>query len=95
MKIQAKRATMTFVSKETEKYQLEATAQYQVGGKMTDIQGGMVHNENKQVAGFSRYGSNDNFNINFTGVDAIEQQDILAAVNEFIIAVEAEVKSNI
>lgn len=95
MKIQAKQATMTFVSKETEKYQLEATAQYEVGsGKLTTIQGGMVRAEQRMVASFNRY-SEDSFGFNFNGATVAEQQEILTAIHSFIESIEADLNTNI
>ena len=97
MEINKTQGSVTFEAKatDTQKYNIVATAQYDADGKITAISGGIVRSEDKQVAGFSRYNGDANFNINFMGVEAIEQQDILAAVNEFVAAVEAEVKSNI
>lgn len=94
MKIQAKQATMTFVSKETEKYELEATAQYEVGGKLTAIQGGMVRAEQRMVASFNRY-SEDSFGFNFNGATVAEQQEILTAIHSFIESIEADLSTNI
>jgi hypothetical protein len=94
MKIQTEKATMTFVSKETEKYQLEATAQYQVGGKMTAIQNGTVRLGQRMIANFSLY-SDGNFNFNFNGATEAEQQEMLAEIHSFIAAIEEELNTNI
>lgn len=93
MEINKTQGSVTFEAKasETQKYNIVATAQYDADGKITAISGGMVRYEDKQVAGFSRYNGDANFNINFMGVEAIEQQDILAAVNEFVAATIAKV----
>lgn len=93
MELTKTQGSVTFEAKatDTQKYNIVATAQYDADGKITAISGGMVRYEDKQVAGFSRYGGDANFNINFMGVEAIEQQDILAAVNEFVAATIAKV----
>lgn len=97
MEINKTQGSVTFEAKasETQKYNIVATAHYDGDDEITSISGGIVRYENKQVAGFSRHDGDANFNINFMGVEAIEQQDILAAVNEFIVEVEAKVKSNL
>lgn len=86
-------SSVTFEAKatDTQKYNIVATAHYDGDDKITSISGGIVRYEDKQVAGFSRYGNDANFNINFMGVEAIEQQDILAAVNEFVAATISKV----
>lgn len=93
MELNKTQGSVTFEAKATgtQKYNIVATAQYDADGKITAISGGMVRYGNKQVAGFSRYGDDANFNINFMGVEAIEQQDILATVNEFVSATIAKV----
>ena len=93
MEINKTQGSVTFEAKatDTQKYNIVATAQYDADGKITAISGGIVRKENKQVAVFSRYGGDNNFNVNFMGVDATEQQDILAAVNEFVAATIAKV----
>ena len=84
-------ATFEVKATDTQKYNLLATVQYDKDGKITTISGGIVRDGSTQVAGFSGYGGDNNFNVNFMGVDATEQQDILAAVNEFVAATIAKV----
>jgi hypothetical protein len=69
---------------------LKATAQYVVDGKLNSINGGEVRNEQKMVASFSRY-NEENLNVNFTSVSTEEQIDILAAINEFVNAIEKDI----
>lgn len=85
-------ATMTYESKatETQVYNLKATAQYVVEGKLNSISGGEVRTEEKMVASFSRY-NEENLNVNFTKVTAEEQVDILASINEFVAAIEKDI----
>lgn len=85
-------ATMTYESKatETQVYNLKATAQYVVEGKLNSISGGEVRTDEKMVATFSRY-NEENLNVNFTKVTAEEQVDILASINEFVAAIEKDI----
>lgn len=85
-------ATMTYESKatETQVYNLKATAQYVVEGKLNSISGGEVRTEQKMVASFNRYNEED-LNVNFTNVTPEEQVDILASINEFVASIEKDI----
>lgn len=89
MEIVAKIGTLTFESKatDTQVYDLNATAKYEVGGNVKAIEGGIVRKENKQVAGFSQKGETQ-FSIDFIGAEKSERDDILADVSDFIESIQ-------
>lgn len=93
MNLVRKNATQTYEVKGV-KYTLTATAQYEQGKAVSSINGGMVRSDQKMVASFNRY-SPENLNVNFTSVEVTEQADILAEINAFVSAIEADVNSNI
>lgn len=91
MEITKLNGTSTYESKatETQIYDLVATAQEDAQGAVKAIYGGVVRLEQTHKASFDV--SNDSLNIRYQGLNFEEQQDILAAVNEFINATIGQV----
>lgn len=97
MKVTKTNFSTTFESKATaeQKYDVVATVSYDAEGVVKNIQGGFVRLEQKNVANFNRY-SAEQFSVTYTSaLSTEEKQEITAIIDEFVVAVEAEVKSNI
>lgn len=97
MKVTKTNFSTTFESKATaeQKYDVVATVSYNAEGVVKNIQGGFVRLEQKNVANFNRY-SAEQFSITYTSaLSTEEKQEITAIIDEFIVAVESEIKSNI
>lgn len=97
MKVTKTNFSTTFESKATaeQKYDVVSTVSYDAEGVVKGINGGFVRLEQKNVANFSRY-SVEQFSVTYTSaLSTEEKQEITAIIDEFIVAVEAEVKSNI
>lgn len=90
MELTKKNATQTYEVK-NDNYTLTATAQYEIGKGVDGISGGVVRTDEKMVASFSRYNA-QNLNVNFIAVDVVEQTGVLAMINEFILAIDADLK---
>lgn len=84
-----KNATQAYESK-SEKYSFAAVAVFEQGKGISSINSGVVRTDDKAVASFSRFGS-DNLNINFTATSPAEQVSILSEINAFVGAIEADV----
>lgn len=84
-----KNATQAYESK-SEKYSFAAVAVFEQGKGISSINSGVVRADDKAVASFSRFGS-DNLNINFSVNTPAEQVSILSEINAFVGAVEADV----
>lgn len=97
MKLKKTNFSTTFESKATaeQKYDVVSTVSYDAEGVVKSINGGFVRLEQKNVANFNRY-SVEQFSVTYTSaLSTEEKQEITAIIDEFIVAVEAEVKSNI
>lgn len=97
MKVTKTNFSTTFESKATaeQKYDVVSTVSYDAEGVVKSINGGFVRLEQKNVANFNRY-SAEQFSVTYTSaLSTEEKQEITAIIDEFIVAVEAEVKSNI
>lgn len=97
MKLKKTNSSFTFENEATagQKYDVVATVSYDAEDVVKSINGGFVRLEQKNVANFNRY-SAEQFSVTYTSaLSTEEKQDITAIIDEFVVAVEAEVKSNI
>lgn len=105
MKLKKTNLSTTFESKATaeQKYDVVATVSYDAEGVVKNIQGGFVRLEQKNVANFSRnltphpnFNSAEQFSVTYTkALSTEEKQEVTAIIDEFIVAVESGIKSNI
>lgn len=97
MKVTKTNFSTTFESKAIaeQKYDVVSTVSYDAEGVVKSINGGFVRLEQKNVANFNRY-SAEQFSVTYTSaLSTEEKQEITAIIDEFIVAVESEIKSNI
>lgn len=97
MKVTKTNFSTTFESKATaeQKYDVVATVSYDADGAVKNINGGSVRLEQKNVANFNRY-SAEQFSVTYTrALSTEEKQEVTAIIDEFIVAVESEIKSNL
>ncbi len=86
MELKKIQGSATFEAKVSD-YTVTATLQYDAEGNVTAVNGGTVRRENAHLANFSHYmnsGVNDNYNVNFIGVEAEERQAIMRVIDEFV-----------
>lgn len=107
MKVTKTNFSTTFESKATaeQEYGVVATVSYDADGVVKNIKGGFVRLEQKNVATFNRnlnpnpnpdFNSAEQFSVTYTmALSTEEKQEITAIIDEFIVAVESEIKSNI